>query len=171
MNSELLDNYIEKITNSIIDPMNFPEIISSENIKGFVMPKSEDNWMNIKDFSKTIEFVSRKNNTNSLLIVEDFERIFKNTGAKVRLHKVINRNWNDFEKFTSENDMISYYIFDEVVNWCAWFNDEYWCFFCPKELYCQLDESYRNANNALSSFKDSDEEFKLFIMKIYGSLQ
>jgi hypothetical protein len=167
MKHEKINSYIEIINNTLLEPLNYPKVVSGKAVRGFIQPKIGDNWMSSKTFSETINYLSKNNNSTLLIAAEDFERIYKSTGVKVRLNDLIPNNWNDFLNFISKNEMISFFIFDETLNWCAWFNDEYWCLVRKPISDDRLSEEYDNLDNTLRLFQESDDEFKVFIRNIY----
>jgi hypothetical protein len=169
MKREEINSFIKMINHTLLEPLNYPKVVSDQGVRGFIQPKVDDYWMSSITFSETIGHLSKNNDSAFLIAAEDFERTYKSTEVTVRLNDLIPNSWNNFLSFITKNEMISFFVFDETLSWCAWFNDEYWCLVCQTNSYNSLHEKYINFENTLKLFPDSDDEFKVFMQNIYLS--
>ncbi|SUI78364.1 hypothetical protein [Shewanella baltica] len=167
MNLAQMNNYTERLYSELFNPDNFPIVISKENVNGLINKRIDEHWLTYDDFLKTILRVASANGDNELIVMEDFERVFKSTGKTIRLHKTLPFDWDLLSNLLEVNDMISFLIFDKSCSWCAWFNENYWCLFCGDEQYELIDDEYKSLQSAKDAFPESDREFFDFIENLY----
>lgn len=168
MKRDEINKLIKSVNATLIEPSNFPEVRPLESSKGFIKRKDEEGWMSQKVFEETLMSLSNSLGCSKLIAAEDFERIYKSTGETVRLNEAFEVSWPEFSRFCSNNSMISFYIFDNSLKWCAWFNDEYWILVFDRQIDNQLDDAYLNVNFALQAFPDADKQFKTFVKHLYA---
>ncbi|WP_172587657.1 hypothetical protein [Shewanella xiamenensis] len=171
MNLAQMNQYTDRLYNELFNPDNFPNVISAVDVNGLICKRKGEYWLTYDDFSKTIFRAISANGDNKLIIMEDFERIFKSTGKKIRLHKILPVDWSLLSDFLENNDMISFLLFDKSCSWCAWFNENYWCLFCKDEQYEFIDDEYKNLQLAKGAFPESDREFSDFIENLYSKMR
>jgi hypothetical protein len=163
-----INKLIKSVNATLIEPSGFPEVRVLESSEGFIRRKDKECWMSQKVFEKTLMSLSNSVGRSELIAAEDFERVYKSTGETVRLNEALGISWPEFSRFCSQNSMISFYIFDQSLTWCAWFNDEYWILVFDKQINDQLDDTYLNVNTALQEFPEADNQFKTFIKHLYA---
>lgn len=167
MNLAQMNKYAGRLYSELFNPDNFPNVISEGGVNGLICKRKGEYWLTYDDFLKTIFRVIPADGDNELIVMEDFERVFKSTGEKIRLHKILPFDWGLLSDFLESNDMISFLFFDRSCSWCAWFNENYWCLFCKGEQYELIDDEYKNLQSAKDAFPESDREFSDFIENLY----
>lgn|GEM_PF-3998556 len=167
MKRDEINKLIKSVNATLIEPSGFPEVRALESSKGFIRRKDEECWMSQEVFEKTLVSFSNSVGGSELIAAEDFERVYKSTGETVRLNETLEVSWPEFSRFCSHNSMISFYIFDQSLTWCAWFNDEYWILVFDKQINDQLGETYLDVTIALQEFPEADIQFKTFIKHLY----
>ncbi|MDU0353605.1 hypothetical protein RS130_06395 [Paraglaciecola aquimarina] len=167
MTLDKINELVESINNALIQPSNFPEVRIGANTLGFIKRKEGDHWMSQDVFEKTIQKLANYSEVNELIVAEDFERVYKSSGKTVRLNDIVSRNWRDFSQFSEKNEMISFYVFDNSLSWCGWFNDSYWCLVYESSIRDTIEASFLNVDKAFQAFPEADQQFKSFINNLY----
>lgn len=142
MTLEEINTLIKTITRELIDIEKYPFVIESDNVRGIVLREGSDSRVDAEDFEQTIGSLSKHNQSKKIIAVETFERIYKSTGDRIWLNSTFNNKWIDFEQFLKSSEMIEFYVFDEKLNWCAWFGDDIILVAMVKELAPQVQSDY-----------------------------
>ena len=168
MTLDQINKLIKSINDTLIHPSNFPLIRKGNNVAAFIKSKENENWM-LKDvFEETIFNLAESSKCHELIVAEDFERYYKSSGKTVRLNDVVLNHWQDFSCFCAKSEMISFYVFDHSLSWCAWFNDSYWCLVFDNSFQDVIAASCQDVSLAYDVFPEADSQFKLFIDNLYG---
>ena len=168
MTLDKINELVESINNALVQPSNFPEVRIGASTLGLIKRKEGDHWMSQDVFEKTIYKLAKYSEVNELIVAEDFERVYKSSGKKVRLNNIVSSNWRDFSHFSANNEMISFYVFDNSLSWCGWFNDSYWCLVFESSIRDTIEASILNVDLAFQAFPEMGSQFKSFINNIYG---
>lgn len=163
-----INTLIKSINEALIQPSNYPLVRKEGNTLGFIKRKQDESWMSKEVFEEIFSKLSRCSESQELIIAEDFERVYKSSGKTVRLNDVVLSNWLSFSHFCSNNEMISFYVFDRSLTWCGWFNDGYWCLVFESSFRDAIKASNLNIDLAYQSFPEADVNFKSFIANLYS---
>lgn len=157
---------IQIINRNLIEPANYPDLIVADNVQGIVLAFQNELKISADDFNRTILILAENNKSECFIAAEDFERVYKSTGVRERVNCSIKTDWNSFSQFFIRNEMISFYLFDEKNNWCAWFNDNYVVITFKSELKEIISSAY-SFEKTVSTFSEANQDFIHFLKKIY----
>ncbi len=166
MKLEDINARIQVINGNLIEPANYPDVIVGDDVQGIVIAFQNELKMSAGEFSNTILSLADNNKSEFFIAAEDFERVYKSTGVRERLHCSIKNDWESFKVFLERNEMISFYVFDEKNNWCAWFNDDYVVIVFKSEIHKFITPVY-SFEDAVLNFREASQDFISFLKNTY----
>lgn len=166
MKLEDINSRIQVINCKLINPDNYPYVITGDDVQGVIAARQDGTTVSLEDFVNTILALAKYNESEIIVAAEDFERIYKSTGFRERINFETRIDWKLFSNLCAQSAMISFYVFDAAMNWCAWFSDNYFVVTFRNNLSHLIGSEY-SFENAIQKFKEADQDFICFVRNLY----